>query len=114
MPFTLRVNGILTNREYRLLIKFKTKKLRQWFEDSESGQRALGQEVATRYIQRIQIIQQIEDLDELMALRVLRCHQLVGNLEGFYGIKLTGFYRLIVSIEEGVVTIEGVSKHYED
>lgn len=49
-----------------------------------------------------------------MSLPGLRCHPLVGDREGFYGVKLTGFYRLIVNIEEGVVTIEEVSKHYGD
>ena len=97
-----------------MLVGFRTKKLRKWFEDSKTGQRALGQEVASRYIQRVTIIQYAKDLDELMRLPVIGCHPLTGNLAGLYGIKLTGFYRLIVSVEEGVVTIEGVSKHYGD
>jgi proteic killer suppression protein len=97
-----------------LLIEFKTKKLRRWFEDSKSGQRVLGQEVATKYIQRVQVIQQAKDLDELISIRVLRCHPLVGDRDGLYGVKLTGFYRLIISIDEGVATIEEVSKHYDD
>ncbi|MBN1319630.1 MAG: type II toxin-antitoxin system RelE/ParE family toxin [Thermoleophilia bacterium] len=95
-------------------IRFRTNKLQKWFEDSKTGQRALGQEVARRYIQRIQIIQQTKDVDELRSLPGLRCHSLAGDREGTYAINLTGFDRLIVSIEEGVVTIEEVSKHYGD
>lgn len=97
-----------------MLIKFKPNKLKKCFEDSKSGQRALGSEVAKKYIQRVQIIQQTENLDELMSLPGLRCHPLVGDRDGFYGVKLTGFYCLIISIEEGVVTMEEVSKHYGD
>ncbi len=108
------MKGILSILESRLLIKFRTNKLKKCFKDYKSGQRVLGQEVATKYIQRVQILQQTKDLDELMSLSVLHCHPLVGDRDGFYGIKLTGFYRLIVSIQEGVVTIEEVSKHYGD
>lgn len=97
-----------------MLIKFKTNKLQKCFEDSKMGQRALGQELARKYIQRVQIIQQANNLDELMGLPGLHCHPLAGDREGTYSIRLNGFYRLIVSIEEGVVTIEEVSKHYGD
>jgi proteic killer suppression protein len=97
-----------------LLITFKTTKLQKWFEESKMGQRALGSELAKKYIQRIQLIQQTKNLDELMSLPGLRCHPLTGDREGTYGIRLTGFDRLIVSIEGDVVTIEEVSKHYGD
>jgi len=108
------VKGILKAREPRLLVKFKTNTLQKWLEDSKMAQRALGSEVARKYVQRVQLIQQTSDLDELTALPALRCHPLAGDRAGSYGIKLTGFYRLIISIEEGVVTIEEVSKHYGD
>lgn len=97
-----------------LLVDFRTKKLRQWFESSKAGQRALGPEIAREYIQRIGIIQKTRDWDELLRLPALNCHPLSGDLHGLYSIKLTGFYRLIVSFEGEVVTIEEVSKHYGD
>lgn len=97
-----------------MLVEFKTNKLKKCFEDSTMGQRTLGQEVARKYIQRIQIIQQTQDIDELMALPGLHCHPLVGDREGQHAITLTGFFRLIVTIEDGVVTIQEVSKHYGD
>lgn len=97
-----------------MLIEFKTNKLEKCFENSTIGQRTLGQEVARKYIQRIQIIQQTKSIDELMSIPGLHCHPLVGDRDGQYGITLTGFFRLIVSIEDGVVTIEEVSKHYGD
>ncbi len=108
------MKGILKVRETRLLIEFKTNKLKKCFEDSKMGQRTLGPEVARKYIQRIQLIQQTHDIDELVSLPGLRCHPLAGDREGQHAITLTGFYRLIVTIEDGVVTIQEVSKHYGD
>jgi plasmid maintenance system killer protein len=101
-------------RGLRVRVEFKTKKLRKQFEDSKAGRRALGEDVVGKYTQRIQIIQQARNLDELMKLPGLHCHPLTGHLDGLYSIKLNDFCRLIVSIEEGVVTVQEVSKHYED
>lgn len=95
-------------------VEFRTKKLQECFEESRKAQRAWGAVVATKYIQRVTIIRSAKAFDELTFISVLRCHPLTGNLAGFHSINLTGFYRLIVSVDEGVVTIEEVSKHYGD
>ena len=47
----------------------------------------------------------------------LRCHPLKGNRKGQYAVKLTGFYRLIFTVDGNcldIALIEEVSKHYDD
>ena len=98
-------------------VRFRNNKLEKWFTQSKIGIRALGPEVGRRYIQRINIIKTAENLDELMRLPGLRCHPLTGNRAGQYAIALTGFVRLIVTMDPeaaNAVCIEEVSKHYGD
>jgi proteic killer suppression protein len=79
--------------------------------------KAYGNEVARKYVQRINIIKQTKDFDELSALPGLRCHRLKGDREGQYAINMTGFYRLIFTLvgeSLEIVQIEEVSKHYDD
>jgi proteic killer suppression protein len=79
--------------------------------------REFGAEVARRYIQRILIVKNTRSVDELRRLPGLRFHALSGNRDGQYAINLTGFYRLIVTLEGTelqIVRIEEVSKHYGD
>jgi proteic killer suppression protein len=79
--------------------------------------REFGAEVARRYVQRIQIVKNTRSVDELRRLPGLRFHALSGNRDSQYAINLTGFYRLIVTLEGTklqIVRIEEVSKHYGD
>ena len=76
-----------------------------------------GDDTAKRYILRINTIKLAQDVEELMKLPVLRCHPLKGNRAGQYAVNITGFYRLIFSLEGEmleIVRIEEVSKHYGD
>jgi proteic killer suppression protein len=76
-----------------------------------------GPDVAKRYIQRINIIKHTKNIDELKKLPGLRCHPLKGNRAGQWAVKLTGFYRLIFTLEGetlDIARIEEVSKHYDD
>ena len=98
-------------------IRFQTRKLERQYLDSRLAVRAYGLAVARKYIQRINIIRACVTFEELMAQPPLACHPLRGDRAGEYAIKLTGFMRLIVTIEgDGldVVCIEEVSKHYDD
>lgn len=98
-------------------VTFRTKKLRRYFEDSAGGIRALGPEVAKRYVLRINTIKGARDIEELKRLPALRCHPLHGDREGQWAIHLTKFMRLIFTLtgeSANVVRIEEVSKHYGD
>ena len=63
------------------------------------------------------IIKLSNSIDDLKKLLGLRCHQLAGDRAGQWAVNLTGFYRLIFSLEGDhleIARIEEVSKHYEN
>ena len=98
-------------------VKFRNRKLEKCYREEKQANKAYGREVGRRYIQRIKMIQAAANLDELMKLPSLRCHPLKGDRQGYYAINLTGFYRLIFTLEGeqlNITMIEEVSKHYDD
>lgn len=98
-------------------IIFKTKKLETCYTSNAEADRAWGQVVGRKYIQRLDIIRAANTLEDLKKLRPLRCHPLKGDRAGQWAINLTGFYRLIFTLQGDqleIVCIEEVSKHYDD
>ncbi len=98
-------------------IRFRTRKLEKQYTRHRFAEKAYGRDVARKFIQRVNIIKQARDIDELCSLPVLRCHSLKGNRQGEWAVKLTGFYRLIFTLEGDlleIACIEEVSKHYDD
>lgn len=100
-----------------MIVTFKTNKLEKCYTTHKKAVKEFGEQVARKYIQRITIIKNTNDLNELVELPGLRCHPLSGDRKGQYAINLTGFYRLIFTMDGDsltVVRIEEVSKHYDD
>lgn len=100
-----------------MIVNFKTKKLEKCYCQSSQAQREFGDQIAKKYIQRVNLIKAAENLNEVMLLPGLRCHALKHNRKGQYAINLTGFYRLIFTVEGDcldIALIEEVSKHYDD
>jgi len=100
-----------------LEIRFRTKKLEKQYRNHKEAIRVYGEQVAKRYIMRINIIKQAKCFDDLYAIPTLKLHPLVGKRKGEYAIALTGFYRLIITKDGetfNIVCIEEVSKHYGD
>jgi toxin HigB-1 len=98
-------------------IAFRTKALRRQYEESSFAVRAYGSQVAHKYIERINLIKHVLDINELQKLPGLDCHPLKGDRAGRWAVKLTGFYRLIFTLEGErleIALIEEVSKHYDD
>jgi proteic killer suppression protein len=98
-------------------VRFRTRKLQKQYEKSREAEKICGREVARKYIQRVNIIKQARDINELCALPGLRCHQLRGDRQGQWAVKLTRFYRLIFTLQGKkleIAHIEEVSKHYDD
>lgn len=98
-------------------IRFRTRKLRREYQDYQEAERSYGAQVARRYIERVNIIKQVRDIEELKLLPGLRCHELKGDRRGQWAVNLTGFYRLILSLEGDlleIARIDEVSKHYGD
>jgi proteic killer suppression protein len=98
-------------------IRFRNNKLEKCFGSYKLACRNWGDDVARRYIQRIGLIQEAKDIAEVCNLPGLKCHPLKGDRQGEYAIKLTGFYRLIFTLQGEqleIVMLEEVSKHYDD
>ena len=98
-------------------VEFRSRKMRKQYEDHREAEKAHGKEVARRYIERVNIIREARDMDELKRLPGLRCHPLKGDREGQWAMKLTGFHRLIFSLQGKrleIARIEEVSKHYDN
>lgn len=98
-------------------VLFRTRKLKKQYEDYRQAKKAYDEDVARRYIERINIIKSTRDIEELHKLPGLRCHELKGNRRGQWAINLTGKYRLIFTLtgkQLQIVHIEEVSKHYGD
>ncbi|MES9856236.1 MAG: type II toxin-antitoxin system RelE/ParE family toxin [Sedimenticola sp.] len=100
-----------------MLDEFRKKKLEKCYLVAREAAKAYGDEVARKYIQRINIIKRARNIDELNTLPGLHCHPLKGDRHGQYAVKLNGFYRLIFTLKREaleIVLIEEVSKHYGD
>jgi len=98
-------------------IAFRTRKLKRQYELSADAIRAYGDEVGRKYIARINLMRQASDVKELRRLPGLRCHPLKGDRVGQWAVTLTGFHRLIFTLEGDrleIVMIEEVSRHYDD
>jgi len=98
-------------------VAFRNNKLKKCYESYKQACRTWGDVVAKRYIQRINLIQAANDLTELCALPGLNGHPLKGSRKGEHAISLTGFYRLIFTLQGEqleIVMLEEVSKHYGD
>ena len=100
-----------------MLVKFRTKALRNQYETSGKAIAAYGKAVGRKYIQRINIIKTTRNINELAGIRALRCHPLKGKRDGEWAIDLSDFYRLIFTVQGDkmeIIRIEEVSKHYDD
>jgi len=98
-------------------IRFRTRKLQKQYQNSREAEKVYGPEVARKYIQRINILKQVRDINEVCALPGLRCYPLKGNRQRQWTVKLTGYHRLIFTLEgkkSDIACIEEVSKHYDD
>lgn len=100
-----------------MIVKFRTRKLENCFLQSKQAVKEFGDVVGRKYVQRIKIIKSTNSLDDLKKLPGLRCHPLKGDRAGQYAVNLTGFHRLIFTVEGNcldIAMIEEVSKHYDD
>lgn len=99
-----------------MLVKFRTRKLEKCYLQSNQSVREFGDQVGRKYIQRVNIIKRTNSLSELEKLPGLRCHALKGTRTGQYAVNLTGYYRLIFTLEGellNIAMIEEISKHYD-
>ena len=100
-----------------MIIAFRSRKLRRQYERSADAMRAYGEQVGRRYLGRINLMKTAKDIEELRRLPGLHCHPLTADRAGQWAVTLTGFHRLIFTLEGDrleIAMIEEVSKHYDD
>lgn len=100
-----------------LKVSFKTTRLKKEYEDHRKASKSYGEQIARKYVQRVNLLKQAENLDEVKTLPGLNCHPLKGDRKGQWAVKLSGFYRLIFTVSGNALNlarIEEVSKHYDD
>jgi len=97
-------------------VEFASRQLLRRYESSSEAIRAWGQQVARKYIQRVDILYAVKNLEELYQIRSLKFHKLTGEREGQYAIVLDHRWRLIVTYveAESKIRIEEVTHHYGD
>jgi proteic killer suppression protein len=90
--------------------------LERCYKEHKRAEKRWGQEVAKRYVQRINILYACASTKDLSSFPQLRFHPLKGDLKGRYALVLVGRWRLIVSFDAAMqkVCIEEVSNHYDD
>jgi len=98
-----------------LQLRFRNNKLQKQYEKSAEAEKAYGKQVAKKYIMRVTMLKSAKNFDELFSLPGWDFHPLKGNRKGEYAIKLTGFWRLIITNDGDtfdIAKIEEVSNHY--
>jgi plasmid maintenance system killer protein len=97
-------------------VKFKTPELEKWFTDSKAVRKALGEQIGKAYRKQIELLQAAPNTAELSKIPQLHFKAMAKGtpLAGKYTVRLSGFMRMVLAIEGQVVTVEDVSKHYED
>lgn len=100
-----------------LEIVFKTHKLQKQYENHKEAEKEYGQQVAKKYIMRINTLKSAKSFEDLYQIPQLKFHPLTGDRTGEFAISLTGFYRLIITNDGDrfdIAKIEEVSKHYDN
>ena len=98
-------------------VEFRTKKLRECYQESKKSVKEWGDKVARRYVERVNILKVAKSADDLYKIAPLRFHALKGKKEGQYSLILVDRWRLVITfVDEAktIVRIGEVSKHYGD
>jgi plasmid maintenance system killer protein len=97
-------------------VEFKTDELAKWFTTAKEARKALGEQIAKAYRKQVELLQAAPNQSELSRIPQLHFKAMAKGtpLAGKYSIRLSGFMRIVLSIEGQVITVEEVSKHYDE
>ncbi len=96
-------------------VRFRSKQLQAAYTNQKEQVRLWGDQVARKYVQRVDVLHAANSADDLFKIPPLRFHPLRGDKEGKYALTVHDRMRLIVSFEDQAMTrvvVEEVSKHY--
>lgn len=98
-----------------MVVNFRTAELEKWYSDAKAARKALG-EIARAYVRQIDVLRAAPNTAELSRIPQLHFKAMSKDspLRGKYSVRLSGMMRLVLTIEGQVVTVEEVSKHYEE
>lgn len=95
-------------------VEFRSRRLRERYEQSTEAVRAWGPDVGRRYVLRVNALRAAERMQDLFNLRALDMHPLTGDRAGQFAIRLTGRMRLILTSDgERRVTVEEVVDYHD-
>lgn len=94
----------------QLKVVYKNKKLEKNCTEFKASNKEYGQEIATKVRQRIQQLEASADIETLLEFRVGGCHQLTGNMENMYAMKLNANFRLVFSLLNGDIHIAKIEE----
>jgi proteic killer suppression protein len=99
-----------------MVVWFRNSALERCYKEHKAAVKKWGQEIATRYVQRVNILSACTSTKDLSAFPQLRFHPLKGDRQGYYALDLVSRWRLIVSFDATMqkVCIEEVSNHYDE
>jgi len=94
---------------------FASEKLKRCYEANAVAARLWGAQVARKYISRINALYAARAFSDLFLIKAFRLHKLKGGRQGQYAITVLDRWRLVlVRLQEDVVRVEEVTKHYGD
>ena len=94
-------------------VEFRSRRLRQRYEQGDEAIRAWGPDVGRHYIQRVMALVTAETMQDLFAVRAFNLHPLTGDLAGQHAMRLNGQMRLILTFDgDRHVTVEEVVDYH--
>lgn len=80
-------------------VRFRSRRLERCFEQTNEAVRTWGPEIGRRYVTRVDALLKAERVARLYEIRALDFHPLTGDRRGLYAIRLSGRWRLIISVQ---------------
>jgi len=77
-----------------MFIEFDSKKLAKQFSDAKSIQKTFG-DMSKGILARLADLEAAETLADMRTLPAAHCHELTGNYNGYFAVKISPNYRLI-------------------
>jgi proteic killer suppression protein len=103
-----------------MLVRFNNYYLQKLFESTSVEKKPrYSADVVLKFKKTILMLQYAENIRELRKLKGLNFEALKGNLKGYHSVRVNKKYRLIVRIEEVLITVtdiiivEDLSNHYD-
>ena len=103
-----------------MVVQFNNAYLQKIFEGKEvAGKPKYSQDVILKFKKTVLMLKNAESITELRKFKGLNFEALKGDFKGYFSVRVDLHYRLILSVEKGLVMItdvliiEEMTKHYQ-